>query len=307
MQGAAPVTFEEVQPQVAVILALSPHPAFPPRALQSLPVLCSIAAEAAAANAPDSLMAMLVAIFRVCAEAGNRFVYPDLCSLTSSLLSILPAPVEELTVHELVPTPELLRCMVAAVTCVVATLTRISASGPAWLRLHTSVLLRLKQGLSPLPQEALTEPFDVAEALGQPDTTGAWTLEALATSSLSECTTDLLTLTTSLHKHLLEVHRKVVLQTVALRHPLASGRQQPPPTAPANTDGDSALLIEAASGLLSSVVVPCLCCHVESLPASEEEAMVEAPGTHPSCHTVGTQPAHPCHWTPERSDVQRRG
>lgn len=229
-------------------------------------------------------MAVLATIFRVCAEAGNRFVYPDLCSLTSSLLSVLPAPLEEHATHQLVPAPEQLQCMVVAVTCVVAALTRISASGPAWLRLHTSVLLRLKQGLSPLPQEALTAQFDVAEALGRPETTGTGALDALA-PPLSEPTTNLLSLATTLHKHLLEVHRKVVLQTVALKHPLRRGQPRPPHTAgaaPTSTDGDGVSLVGAAFALLSSVIVPCLRDLVAKLQHPEEDAMMGLPGVHAS-------------------------
>jgi hypothetical protein len=277
-------SFEDVQPLVALLLSLCTHPAFPLRALQGLPVLCSIVSEAAAANATDTLVPVLAATFRVCLQAGNRLVYPDLCSLSSSLLAILPSPLEVDPTQRLTPSLELLQCMVIAVTCVVVTLTRFSASGPAWLRLHTRVLLRLKQGLAPLPPEVLSASFDISEALGASD--GTWIAAPEHTGLQLPCfesATSLLLLTAMLEKHFLEVHRKGVLQAVALCYPLSSN---PKHVVAASTEsaaqscgeGDDISLVRAARDLVAGVIVPCLCDHAALMHGPDEDSLMNMHG-----------------------------
>lgn len=283
MQGTEQ-EFEAVAPQVAVILELATHPAFPARALQGLPTLCRVAVEAAATNSMNTLAPVLAAIYKVCAEAGGRLVYPDVCSLTSSLLSLLPAPLEEDTAQALMPAPEVLRCMITAVACVMSTLVCIFASGPAWLRLHTTVLLQLQRGLKELPYEVLTVQYDILEALGQADgTLPAHLTSAVEALELQDSTVNLLSLSATLHKHLLKVHRDVVLRSTAASQFSRSQKEQAA-AAVATTacygtvESDDLSFIAAASGLLSCVIVPCMCHHLVVLQGVQAQSVKEQAG-----------------------------
>lgn len=168
MQGRAAVYLEELHPEIAVILALAAHPAFPRHATSGLPTMCEILQQAVATDAQDTLSAVLAAMWAVCWNCSTKLTFSDASSLCTALLGALPRPPQQSDTRDAWadPTAGAIASMVAAVACVLVVLRGARASTSAWQRLHAAVLGRLSSGLSALSHDALCSSFSVGDLFG---------------------------------------------------------------------------------------------------------------------------------------------
>lgn len=170
---------EALHPEMAVILALALHPAFPRHALPGLPAMCQIVQEAIATGAHDTLMPVLAAVWAVCRNCAKKLTYCDAASVCTALLGVLPTPDPQHDPCRTLTDPPVdgVSGMVAAVACVAAMLTAVGASTSIWQKLHTEVLQRLCCGLSALSQDAVCACFNVADLFGTPQAGSGVTAE----------------------------------------------------------------------------------------------------------------------------------
>lgn len=169
MQGPARAQLSTLNPEIAVLLSLAAHPAFPHYAMSGLPTLCTIIQDAAAADAQDTLNPVLAAVWSICRESAPRLTLSDASSLCTALLSTLPSPDlhNKRCVRSAEPPVDSVRSMVAAVACVAFVVTTPKPKSAARQRLHRSVVFRLFRGLSVLTCNCVSRCVTVDEVLGE--------------------------------------------------------------------------------------------------------------------------------------------
>lgn len=169
VQGPAPAQLSTLNPEIAVLLSLAAHPAFPHFAMSGLPTLCAIIQDAVATDAQGTLNPVLAAVWAICRECVARLTFSDASSLCTALLSTLPTPdlQNKRCYKSAEPPVDSVRSMVAALACVAFVVTTPKPKAPAWQRLHISVLARLMAGLSVLSCNSVSICVAVADMLGE--------------------------------------------------------------------------------------------------------------------------------------------